>query len=29
LVRDTTSRAGAVLAIPATAWRTLLAEIRS
>ena len=28
LVRDTTNRAGAVLAIPATAWRTLLAEIR-
>jgi hypothetical protein len=29
LVRDTTNRAGAVLTIPATAWRTLLAEIRS
>jgi hypothetical protein len=30
LVRDTTDRAGgAVLTIPATAWRTLLAEIRS
>ncbi len=29
LVRDTTSRAGAILAIPATAWRTLLAEIRA
>ena len=28
LVRDTTDRAGAVLAIPAAAWRTLLAEIR-
>lgn len=28
LVRDTTNRA-AVLTIPATAWRTLLAEIRS
>jgi hypothetical protein len=29
LVRDTTDRAGAVLAIPVTAWRTLLAEIRA
>jgi hypothetical protein len=29
LVRDTTDRAGAVLAIPAAAWRTLLAEIRA
>jgi hypothetical protein len=29
LVRDTTSRAGAVLSIPATAWRALLAEIRA
>jgi hypothetical protein len=27
LVRDTTNRAGAILAIPAVAWRTLLAEI--
>jgi hypothetical protein len=29
LVRDTTNRAGAVLTIPASAWRTLLAEVRS
>lgn len=29
LVRDTTNRAGAVLAIPAAAWRALLAEIRA
>ena len=29
LVRDTTNRAGAVLTIPAIAWRTLLAEIRA
>ena len=29
LVRDTTNRAGAVLAVPATAWRALLAAIRS
>jgi hypothetical protein len=29
LVRDTTDRAGAVLTIPATAWRGLLTEIRS
>jgi Domain of unknown function (DUF397) len=29
VVRDTTDRAGAVLAIPARAWRTLLAEIRA
>jgi hypothetical protein len=29
LVRDTTNRAGAVLTIPAAAWRGLLAEIRS
>ena len=29
LVRDTTDRAGAVLTIPATAWRALLAEIRA
>jgi hypothetical protein len=28
LIRDTTDRAGAVLAIPARAWRTLLAELR-
>ena len=28
LVRDTTNRAGAVLTIPANAWRALLAEIR-
>jgi hypothetical protein len=28
LVRDTTNRAGAVLAISATAWRALLAEIQ-
>jgi hypothetical protein len=28
LVRDTTDRAGAVLAIPPTAWRTLLASLR-
>jgi hypothetical protein len=28
-VRDTTNRAGAVLTIPATAWRTLLAGIRA
>jgi len=29
LVRDTTNRAGAVLAIPAAAWRALLAGIRA
>jgi hypothetical protein len=29
LVRDTTDRAGAVLTIPASAWRALLAGIRS
>lgn len=29
LVRDTTNRAGAVLAVPAPAWRALLAEIRA
>ena len=29
LIRDTTDRAGAVLAISPTAWRTLLAEIRA
>ena len=28
-VRDTTNRAGAVLAIPAAAWRALLAGIRA
>jgi hypothetical protein len=28
-IRDTTDRAGAVLIIPADAWRTLLAKIRS
>ena len=28
VVRDTTDRAGAVLAVPAGAWRTLLAEVR-
>lgn len=28
-VRDTTNRAGAILAISATAWRHLLAEIRA
>jgi hypothetical protein len=27
-VRDTTDRAGAVLAVPAAAWRALLAEVR-
>jgi hypothetical protein len=29
LVRDTTNRAGAVLTIPASAWRALLAGIRA
>ena len=29
LVRDTTDRAGAVLAVPAGAWRSLLAEVRA
>jgi hypothetical protein len=29
LVRDTTNRAGAMLIIPASAWRTLLAEVRA
>ena len=29
LVRDTTNRAGAVLAIPVAAWRALLTEIRA
>jgi hypothetical protein len=28
LVRDTTDRAGGVLAIPAAAWHALLAEVR-
>jgi hypothetical protein len=28
LVRDTTDRAGAVLAVPTAAWRALLAEVR-
>jgi hypothetical protein len=28
LVRDTTNRSGAVLAVPARAWRTLLAGIQ-
>jgi hypothetical protein len=28
LVRDTTDRGGAVLAIPASAWRALLAGLR-
>ena len=27
-VRDTTDRAGAVLAVPAAAWRALVAEVR-
>jgi hypothetical protein len=29
VVRDTTNRAGAALTMPASAWRTLLAEIRA
>jgi hypothetical protein len=29
VVRDTTDRAGAVLALPAGAWRALLAEVRA
>lgn len=29
LVRDTTNRTGTVLTIPAPAWRTLLAKIRT
>jgi hypothetical protein len=29
VVRDTTDRAGAMLAIPASAWRSLLAEVRA
>jgi len=29
VVRDTTDRAGAVLAVPAGAWRALLAEVRA
>jgi hypothetical protein len=28
MVRDTANRAGAVLAVPAAAWRSLLAEVR-
>jgi hypothetical protein len=28
LVRDTSNRVGAVLTIPAAAWRTLLATVR-
>ena len=29
LVRDTTNRAGTVLTVPVTAWRTLLTGIRA
>jgi hypothetical protein len=29
VVRDTIDRAGAVLTIPARAWRTLLSEVRA
>lgn len=29
VVRDTTDQAGAVLAVPAGAWQTLLAEVRA
>jgi uncharacterized protein DUF397 len=29
LVRDTTDRAGGVLAVPVAAWRALLADVRS
>ncbi|MGH3247603.1 MAG: DUF397 domain-containing protein [Trebonia sp.] len=29
VVRDTTDRAGAVLAVSAGAWRTLLAQVRA
>jgi hypothetical protein len=29
LARDITNRAGAILTIPAPAWRTLLAEVRA
>lgn len=29
VVRDTTDRDGAVLAVPASAWRALLAEVRA
>jgi hypothetical protein len=29
LVRDTTNRAGATLAVPATAWRSLLTRVRA
>jgi hypothetical protein len=29
LVRDTTDRSGPTLVVPASAWRTLLAEVRA
>ena len=29
VVRDTADRAGAILAVPAGAWRALLAEVRA
>jgi hypothetical protein len=29
VVRDTADRAGAVLAVPAAAWRSLLAKVRA
>jgi Domain of unknown function (DUF397) len=29
LVRDTTNRSGVTLAVPAPAWRALLAEVRA
>jgi hypothetical protein len=29
LIRDTTNRAGAVLTVPAGAWRALLADVRA
>ena len=29
LVRDTTNRSGATLAVPAEAWQALLAEVRA
>jgi hypothetical protein len=29
LVRDTTNRSGATLAVPADAWRALVAEVRA
>ena len=29
VIRDTTDRAGALLAVPAGAWRALLAEVRA